>query len=360
MFQGHGDDGYLHGKPLTADFSTNVYHGGAPAGLKEHLFANWDKVMRYPEVLAESLTEKIAGYYGLSSDHILVTNGSTESIYLIAQAFKHQRSAIVIPAFAEYEDACRMHGHEINFISWEDFEAEIDRNRVDKNSVEKDAAAVQELNPFLKGTDLVFICNPNNPTGEVIPGLEHLIAQYPDTLFVVDEAFIEFTCSITSLVGETENYSNLVVMRSMTKAYAVPGLRLGYIVAQPAMIALFRSAKLPWTVNTMALDAGHFIFDHLDSLALPLQQLLADKADFIMGLGNAPLTIHPSHTHFFLAETQVENASRLKSFLLDKFNILIRDAGNFRGLSENFIRIATLSPAKNKLLINALSEWKRT
>ncbi|SEA38710.1 pyridoxal phosphate-dependent aminotransferase [Pedobacter hartonius] len=338
MFQGHGDDGYLHNKPLTADFSTNVYHGGAPAGLKEYLFAHWDKVMRYPEVLAESLTEKIAGHYGFGSGHILVTSGSTESIYLIAQAFKHKRSTLVIPAFAEYEDACRMHGHEINFIRWEDV----------------------ELNHLLKGTDLVFICNPNNPTGAVMTELEQLIVQHPHTLFVVDEAFIEFTCSITSLVGATEKYSNLVVMRSMTKAYAVPGLRLGYIVAQPPLIALFRSAKLPWTVNTMALEAGHFIFDHLDSLTLPLQQLLADKADLIRELDNAPLTIYPSHTHFFLAETQVENASRLKRFLLDEFNILIRDAGNFRGLSENFIRIATLSPAKNKLLINALSEWKRT
>jgi threonine-phosphate decarboxylase len=343
MFQGHGDDGYLHGKPLLADFSTNVYHGGAPAGLKDHLFKHWDNVTRYPEVLAESLTEKIAGYYDFSSDHILVTSGSTESIYLIAQAFKNKRSVVVIPAFAEYEDACSMHGHETGFILWEDFEAKI-------NEEEKDL--------FLEGVDLVFICNPNNPTGQVISGLEQLILRYPGTLFVVDEAFIEFTFSISSLITVVRKLSNLVVMRSMTKAYAVPGLRLGYIAAQPAMTALFRSAKLPWTVNTMALDAGHFIFDHLDDLSLPLQQLLSDKAELTKGLANVSLTIYPSDTHFFLAETQLRNAALLKRFLLDEFDILIRDASNFRGLSKNFIRIATLSPAKNKLLINALSEWK--
>jgi threonine-phosphate decarboxylase len=336
MFQGHGDDGYLHSRPLAADFSTNVYHGGAPIGLKEHLFAQWDKVMRYPEVLAESLTEKIAGHYGLTDDYILVTSGSTESIYLIAQAFKNKRAAIVIPAFAEYEDACRMHGHALRFIPWEEISTGI-----------------------TEGTDLLFVCNPNNPTGKVIPDLEQLICQYPETLFVVDEAFIEFTDAIESLTALTVNYSNLVVMRSMTKAYAVPGLRLGYMVAQPALIDLFRAVKLPWTVNAMALEAGHFIFDRLDSLSLPLPQLLLDKADLIKGLtANTPLTVYPGHTHFFLAETHFKNASELKIFLLNEFNILIRDAGNFRGLSKNFIRIATLSPAKNELLINALAEWK--
>jgi threonine-phosphate decarboxylase len=334
MLQGHGDDGYLHDKPIQADFSTNVYYGGAPAGLREHLYEQWDKVTRYPEVIAESLAEKIAGHYNLSNDHVLVTNGSTESIYLIAQAFKQKKSAIVIPAFAEYEDACRIHGHQIQFISWEDFPAGIAE------------------------AELVFICNPNNPSGQIITELEEVITQNEKTLFVVDEAFIEFTVALTSLIALVHKYDNLIVMRSMTKAYAIPGLRLGYIIAAPALIRLLNAEKQPWTVNAMALEAGHFIFDRLEDLVLPIDKILADKADFISGLATAPLKIYHSHTHFFLAEIQVENAALLKRFLLDKFNILIRDAGNFRGLSENHIRIATLSPDKNQLLIKAFSEWK--
>lgn len=332
MLKGHGDDGYLHGKPVLADFSTNVYHGGAPAGLKEHLFAQWDKVMRYPEVIAESLAEKIAGAYGLSDQNILVTNGSTESIYLIAQAFKTRKSTIVIPAFAEYEDACRMHGHSLDFIHWQDFGGKI-------------------------AADLLFICNPNNPTGEIIDNLEQTICQFPKTIFVVDEAFIEFTSSITSVLALTVRYPNLIIMRSMTKAYAIPGLRLGYIVASPELINLLRSEKQPWTVNAMAMEAGHFIFDHMENLALPLEQILRDKDNFVRALAGTPVRTYPSHTHFFLAETQVQNAAKLKRWLLDNFDILIRDAANFRGLSENHIRIATLSPEKNQILINALSEW---
>lgn len=334
MFQGHGDDGYLHDQPLLADFSTNVYHGGTPEGLKEHLFSRWDKVQRYPEVLAESLTKKIAEHYHFPENQVLVTNGSTESIYLIAHAFRAKRSTIAIPAFAEYEDACRMHEHQLNLISWEDLRAGL-----------------------LPASDLLFICNPNNPTGQVIEDLEKLIAAHSSILFVVDEAFIEFTWSIMSVIGLTEKYRNLIVMRSMTKAYAIPGLRLGYIVAQAPLIHKLRLAKLPWTVNVMALEAGHFIFDHFKEIQMPLATLLQDKNDFIRALSPAALTIYPSHTHFFLAETNWKTAVELKRFLLLEFNLLIRDASNFRGLGKNALRIATLSPAKNQLLINALSEW---
>lgn len=335
MFQGHGDDGYLHRQKLAADFSTNVWHGGAPAGLKAHLFAQWESVQRYPEVLAESLTEKIAGSYGFKAENILVTNGSTESIYLVAQAYQNRKTTITVPAFAEYEDACKMFGHQLSFLDWSALKTELPLN-----------------------TDLLFICNPNNPTGAVFTDLESLIQKHPDVLFVVDEAFIEFTLSLTSVIALIEKYNNLVVLRSMTKAYAIPGLRLGYIAANAALIERLKVFKLPWAVNAMAIAAGHFIFDHYKTIQIPLQQLLNDKADFVKGLAAAQLTIYPSDTHFFLARTNLQTAATLKQFLLKEFNILIRNADNFRGLTDKHIRIATLNKNKNQLLINALAEWK--
>ncbi|WP_029278176.1 pyridoxal phosphate-dependent aminotransferase [Pedobacter borealis] len=335
MFQGHGDDGYLHQHTLAADFSTNVWHGGAPAGLKEYLFIQWEQVQRYPEVLAESLTEKIAAFYGFKTGNILVTNGSTESIYLIAQALQKKKSTIAVPAFAEYEDACKMFEHTISFINWEELQ-----------------------NGLVPDTELLFICNPNNPTGAVFTDLENIIKAYPEILFVVDEAFIEFTLSVISVIALIERYGNLIVLRSMTKAYAIPGLRLGYIAANASLINSLRSFKLPWAVNAMAIAAGHFIYDHYQEVQLPLQQLLAEKADFIKGLAGTPLTVYPSHTHFFLASTPIHTAASLKQFLLKEFDILIRDASNFRGLSEKHVRIATLNENKNQLLINALAEWK--
>jgi len=337
MFQGHGDDGYRYNLQLNADFSTNVYYGGTPAGLKKHLFASWDKVRRYPEVLAESLAAKIADHHELSQEHILVTNGSTESIYLIAQAYKNKRSIVVAPTFAEYEDACRMHRHDLQFLNWNDL-----------------------AEGFKTDADLLFICNPNNPTGAVIQDLWHFVSVNKNTLFIVDEAFIEFTSSISSVIGLVGQFSNLLVMRSMTKAYAIPGLRLGYIVGHPDLITNLTAFKLPWTVNVIALEAGHFIFDHIEEVQIPLQKLMVDRIVFANALAALSFKVYASHTHFFLAETPIFNAAKLKLYLLENHGLLIRDAGNFRGLKSTHFRIATLSTDKNTLLINALAEWKLT
>ncbi len=111
-------------------------------------------------------------------------------------------------------------------------------------------------------TDLVFICNPNNPTGKAFFQLENWIQQNPETLFVVDEAFIDFTVQINSSIPLINQYPNLLIMHSLTKAYAIPGLRLGYVVASEDLITKLKSIKQPWTVNSMALQAGKFIFEN--------------------------------------------------------------------------------------------------
>ncbi|WP_288427886.1 aminotransferase class I/II-fold pyridoxal phosphate-dependent enzyme [uncultured Spirosoma sp.] len=345
MLHGHGDDRYRYTTPIRADFSTNVWYGGEPAGLKEYLFSQWDRINRYPDALAGQLAEQIASHHGLPADRILVNSGTTETIYLIAQAFAGSRTTIVTPAFAEYEDACRMHGHQLDFLDW---------------------ATLTDL-PSLS-TQLVFICNPNNPTGAAFHALADWIARNPQTLFVVDEAFIEFTDQLHTALPLLDQYDNLLVMRSLTKAYAIPGLRLGYVVGSPSLITRLTACKQPWTVNAMALAAGQFIFANYDHIQLPLTQLLADKRQFVAALSNiATIQLYDSTTpssaapssaaHFFLAETRVGTAGELKAYLLDKHGLLIRDASNFRGLRPGHFRLCTLAPDKNALLIDALTEW---
>jgi threonine-phosphate decarboxylase len=334
MLAGHGDDGYKHERPLIADFSTNVWYGGAPDGLKAYVFDRWDKIEQYPEVTAESLSNKIAKTYDLPEDSILVANGSTESIYLIANAFAGVRTGITVPAFSEYEDACRMYAHKISLLSWKEV-----------------------VNGQITDLDLLYICNPNNPTGEIIRNLEEYIVKSRDTIFVVDEAFIEFTCSFSSLIDLVREFDNVIVLRSMTKLYAIPGLRLGYLAAAPSLISRIKNFKLPWSVNSLAIQAGHFIFDHRDSISIPLETVLLEKQNFMSALSALGFTVYPSHTHFFLVETPIFNAAELKKYLLTNYDLLIRDAGNFRGLTDKYFRLATLSPEKNNLLINALTEW---
>ncbi|MCF2446250.1 pyridoxal phosphate-dependent class II aminotransferase [Dyadobacter sp. CY345] len=336
MLQGHGDDSYRYSKKIIANFSTNVWYGGEPLGLKEYIFEQWSAINRYPEVMAESLCEMVAAHHDLKSDQILINSGTTESIYLIAQAFSCKKTTIITPAFAEYEDACKLFQHDLTFLPW---------------------SKIREF-PTLS-TDLVFICNPNNPTGEAFTQLENWIQQNPQTLFVVDEAFIDFTLQIRSSIPVINRFPNLLIMHSLTKAYAIPGLRLGYVVASEDLISNLKSIKQPWTVNTMALQAGKFIFENYQQIQIPLQNLLSEKERISQRLGqNSSLKIHESATHFFLAETLKDDAAKLKQFLIEKHGLLIRDASNFRDLSKRHFRIATLSPERNNLLIEALDEWR--
>jgi len=336
MLHGHGDDGYQFTQPVTADFSTNVWYGGEPAGLKEYLFHRWTSINRYPEVIAGSLAQQAADHHQLRAEQVLINSGTTESIYLIAQAFAGRKTTIVVPAFAEYEDACRMHNHQLLFLDW---------------------GQLADL-PALT-TDLVFICNPNNPTGALFAQVASWIARNPQTIFVVDEAFIEFTRCSPSLIPSLDHHANLIIMRSLTKTYAIPGLRLGYVVSSPTMIARLKTWKQPWTVNALALEAGRFIFEQYAHSHPPMKALLEDAAVFRNDLHHLEgLRVHDSQTHFFLVETQRGTAAELKQFLMTNFGFLIRDASNFRGLGAGHFRLATLLPEKNKVLINALAGWK--
>lgn len=337
MFKGHGDDRQFYPAEIQADFSTNVYAGPEPKGLKEHLFKHWELINRYPQVLGEHLAGTIARHHGLDAANILVTNGTTESIYLIAERYRYTTTTILIPAFSEYEDACRRQEHTLNFIPY----------------THAGLASVID-------TRLCFICHPNNPDGAVLTGLPELIASLPDTLFVIDEAFIEFTLEASSLTGRINEFNNLIVLRSMTKAYAIPGLRLGYIAASAKLIEALQQLKFPWSVNALALEAGEFIFNGYDSFQLPLESILKEKVRFIARLTELGVEIAPGATHFFLAKLpeKTGTAADLKTFLIEHHGILIRDAANFRSLDPGHFRLATLDRSKNNLLVNALQAWK--
>lgn len=337
MLHGHGDDGYRHAHQIVADFSTNVWYGGEPQGLKDYVFSQWPSINRYPEVLAESLAARVAAHHGVPPAQVLMSSGTTESIYLVAQAWAGRRTTVLTPAFAEYEDACRLHGHALRFLPWEKLFA-----------------------AALADSELVFICNPNNPTGSVLTAavVAGLLAANPGTVFVLDEAFIEFTTSIETLIPLLARFDNLLILRSLTKAYAIPGLRLGYVVAAEPLIARLTAGKAPWTVSALAAAAGHFIFEHFAAVQPPVKQLLADRAAFAAQLARAAdLTVEPSHTHYFVAALRRGTAADLKHWLLARHGLLIRDAGNFRSLTPAHFRVSTQRPADNLLLLNALREW---
>jgi threonine-phosphate decarboxylase len=177
-------------------------------------------------------------------------------------------------------------------------------------------------------------------------------------VFVFDEAFIEFTTSIDTLLPLLARFDNLLILRSLTKAYAIPGLRLGYVVAAEALITRLTAAKAPWTVGALAAAAGHFIFENFATVQPPVGPLLADRAAFAAQVAQVPgLTVAPSHTHYFVAQLPHGTAADLKRWLLARHSLLIRDASNFRDLTPAHFRVSTQRPTHNQLFLNALREW---
>jgi threonine-phosphate decarboxylase len=342
MIEGHGDDAYRYKGPIRADFSSNVLYGPLDAGLRAHLQEKVGTVTHYPEASAPSLQSVAAAAYGVASDQVLVTNGATEAIYLTAQAFRRLKTATILtPTFAEYEDACRLHGLDIRLLS-------------------RDG-----LTPDTRLPDgLVFLCQPNNPTGAALPSdhLHRLLHGHPDSVFVIDESYIEFTEAAASLLPHLGDYPNVLVLRSLTKSCRIPGLRIGFTIGHRSLISRLREYKMPWSVNRLAIEAGLYIFGHPKQFCPPLRQLLADTAAWCEELRSTiGWRVYDTDTHYFLVETPAAfTAAALKEYLITGYGLLIRDAGNFKGLTPHHFRVACQSSEHNRLLTVTLRECSRT
>ncbi len=335
MIHGHGDDTYNF-KTIRMNFSSNVNPQGINPGLQAHLKSCINKLDVYPEPLAENLATRIERKKGFASGSVLITNGAVEAFYLLASLFQNKKSLIYTPSFSEYEDACKMYSHNIEFCN---------------NSL------FSEKNE--KQFDIVWLCNPNNPDGKIFDReiLKEKILQSPGTLFVVDEAYIEFLDKNISLENEALNFQNLVVVRSLTKRFSIPGLRLGYIVCAPKLILKLNEKLMPWRINSLALEAGLYCFSEEYNDNFSVAQILAESQRFQFEISQLKgFEVVPSASSFFLVKAPV-NAGEIKKQLVEKYRILIRDASNFRGLSEFHFRLSTQSPDKNNELIKVLKTW---
>lgn len=332
MLQGHGDDIH-HYADIRINFSSNVVNCFSHEGLFRYLRQRMPDVLSYPEPSPHRLEQVIAHHMGIEAANVSATNGATEAIYLVAQAFRGSRSAVLVPTFSEYADACRMHGHMVQEITC--------------------------LTNLPSGTDIVWLCNPNNPTGTVIPKaeLEQVIAKHPEVLFVVDASYAVFTLQPLPLVGEACKMPNVIMLHSMTKEYAVPGLRIGFLTACEPLLNRIRTCRMPWSVNQVAIAAGHYLLAHPEEFQLDIPVLMQER-ERVRSLLNATgfVEAYPSDTHILLCRLKHDTAANLKERLAHEHGILIRDASNFAGLTPNHFRIAVQSPKENDVLIEALNE----
>lgn len=333
MLEGHGDDAYKYAD-IRINFSSNVYDHADHEGLYRHLYERMSCIRTYPEPQPYSLEKELSAHLRLSSDEVCVTNGATEAIYLIAQTFRNHVSAIWMPTFSEYADACRLHSHRvIPFYDWDTLPAE---------------------------AQLVWLCNPNNPTGETRSKemLETGMKVRPRCLFVIDQSYEAFTQKPLFAAREAAAFPNLLLLHSLTKRFAIPGLRLGYITAAAPLLQSVRLQRMPWSVNGPAIEAAHYLLRQEADCHPDISQLLKEKdrlTQELLSIGG--IDVWPSDTHFLLARLRTGRASALKNYLATEHGILIRDASNFEGLDEHFFRIAVQTPEENDELIDCIRKW---
>lgn len=334
MITGHGDDAYQFDHKIVSNFSSNVYNKFDLKDLKEYLWANLSSIHSYPEPDALTLRKLIGNKLKISPQEIGITNGATEAIYLIAQAFRGSKTAVIIPTFREYEDACEIHDHSLSFI--------------------------ESLENIQTDTQLVWLCNPNNPTGKIYDKeyLKRIIAENPNTCFVIDQSYAAFTDNKIWNASEALKFNNVILLHSLTKCYAIPGLRLGYLTAQKDSIDKIKHYSMPWSVNQMAQLAGLYL---LDNVSYDFSDYLQESQRVQKQLLEvSAIKVYTSDMHFFLCQLEHGKASDLKEHLIEKHGFLIRDAANFRGLDERYFRIAVQDELNNNLLIQAIKEWIRS
>ena len=323
MIEGHGDDLYRYDN-IKMNFSSNIFNGTDLSALNAYLCTRLDAIRSYPEPSAASLEQMIARECGISPDEVLVTSGAVDAIYLIAQAYRHEGTChIVQPTFREYEDACRVFDYHES----------------------EDGA-------------LCWLCNPNNPTGDVLAIEDILAFAERHHLLIVDQSYEDYTMAPLLQPADVVGRENIILLHSMTKRYAVPGLRLGYVTAAPTVINCLREQYRPWAINALSLEAGKWLVQRGETAIPDLPSYLAETQRLRVMLNAIEgIETHDTQTNFFLCTIRQATAAQLKEYLAREHSILIRDASNFTGLTPHHFRIATQSPAENDALVDAIQQF---
>lgn len=355
MIQGHGGNvrslATRLGCPVDAitDMSSNINPLGSPPGLLEHLAGHIACIQSLPEVDARTAAQSLAQLLAADPERVLLGPGTTQFIYTACAALQSERVLILGPTYADYHDGCRLHGIVPDFLLAEE-KAGFQPN-------------VQQLAQALAtGYDTVFCCNPNNPTGQSIPsqGLLDLCHEYPQTRFIVDASYEPFATPELDRKLTGARLPNLLMLWSVSKIFAMPGLRTGALMAEPQLLEHFLPFMQPWSVNSLAQEALFFLGQHLATI----QVFIRDTHAFLVQEGNllrqrlsgSGLTLFPSQTSYFLIKLPAgTTAAQVCTQLADQ-KILIRNCANFRGLDERFVRIALKDPDSNERAARLLKD----
>ena len=332
------------------DFSSNVNPLGISRQVLKEIRKNIKQISHiYPDSNCNLLKKNIADYteHGIDKDWISVGNGATELIHNFAKAVSLKNSIIIYPTFCEYELASKRCGMKIDYIPLSK-KLQIQANLVIEKS---------KINP----NSLIFICNPNNPTGQVNTDIIEKIVSCIDsskTILLLDESFIEFLNDIErkSLISKIKEYKNLAILRSMTKSYGLAGLRLGYLIAHPHLIQKLKSFQIPWSVNGIAQIAGIAALKDQVHISRAKKIIQKERNYMYNTLNKKESNTHAlrSDVNFFLIKLKNINTIAYQKPLLNIHGILVRDCSSFTGMSTDFIRVAVRTHRDNVTLLKAI------
>ncbi|MBF4694776.1 pyridoxal phosphate-dependent aminotransferase [Fusibacter ferrireducens] len=354
----HG--GYFGSKGMM-DFSVNIPPLSYPEGLKELMFSTFDELRNYPEIDGISARDAIARKTGYDSEKIILGNGATELIYLYSRSIGVSKALILEPTFTEYRRALELNQVEVHSFSLLDF-VKSDESLLSID-VHHSALLTQIIERILtQKIELLVLCNPNNPTGHLYSSdfIQKIIegVNNPDFKIFIDESFLDFVSSdkLRACNLEASDLKNVFLLRSMTKNFEVPGLRIGYGLSDFETIKKMGRYKEPWSLNAFALKAIPFLVDQEDHIKR-IKKWCQEESDFISeALSRVEgLFYYKGEANYFLIKIpELMHLTFFDKMLARK--IYLRKCEDFMGLGKPYYRIAIRERDENRLMVDAIQE----
>lgn len=340
----HGGDIYTDRKvSRLVDFSANINPLGLPEAVKKAIIDNIDNYSNYPDPLCRELRNEIAKTEYVGTDNVFCGNGAADIIFKITLALKPQKAFLISPTFAEYEEAIKIAGGSIKY-----YELKEENNFYIQDDI------IDYITPDL---DIMFLCNPNNPTG--IPVEKEKVmtilkaCKKNNVTLVVDECFIEFLDDEKkySVKPAIKEYDNLIILKAFTKIYAMAGLRLGYMITSNLkIIDKISRVGQPWSVSTVAAKCGVAALKETHYVEETKKYIKKNREYLIEELQKLNFKVFDSRANFiFFKSEDLELKDKL-----EKEGVLIRSCSNYRNLDNRFFRIAVKSTEDNQYLINVI------
>lgn len=341
----HGGDVYHHQGCI--DFSANCNPLGTPEEIKRAIVKSLEHINDYPQVGYTPLKQAIAEYEKTKPDQVICGNGAAEVIFSLCRAVNPRRALVPAPTFAEYQQALYSVNCQVDFFPLDE-----------KKQFVLDESFVQALTPEL---DLIFLCNPNNPTGILTekPLLEKILKRCRelDIIMAVDECFLDFVPSPEqyTLKEYLETCDHLFLLKAFTKRYAMAGVRLGYgLCGNKGLLEKMESMCQPWNVSSMAQAAGLAALQEGEYVERGRQVTFKELAYLKKELAALGYQVYPSQANYVFFTGSQDLYEKL-----EQKKILIRDCSNYTGLSKGYYRVAVKNHQDNQQFINALKEIRQ-